>query len=128
MADIKEVVADIIQGKFSLQEVRVIQMAITERKKQDAFLNQATLRIGDEVTLFGLSPKHWNGMTAEITSFSKQRARVDLKITNNNGAWKVSNGSLHRGFPISCVAPVGQTALEAEVDEDLTNALHAFLS
>jgi hypothetical protein len=130
MHNLKELATDIINGKFSIEEMKVIAIALRERRRVQIAETVSVLRIGSEVEIFDITPKHWNGMKAEIIGFAKRGTRVDLRITDNKRRYQADIGSVQIGFPMKCLKPLGTVIMDEPFKASDGDAafLHAYLT
>ena len=102
--------------------VNAVITAIRERQKlnnaNQTALAKATLRIGDTISVSGISPKYLNGMQGKIKSFNQTRSRADIEITDNRGDRRVAVGAIKHGYPIQCLTVINAMAGIHEIDHD----------
>ena len=80
------IINSLLSGELD-SELDEIQLAIKERRKliraTKAAGSMLSLKVGDRVTLHGLSPKRINGMEGKVVS--KQRTRVTVMMDSGTG-------------------------------------------
>lgn len=103
----KEIIENIINGNYSSEELTDIAQAVRSAqelvKQQKAAIMKATLKPGDNVELFGLSPKSINGLIATVVAVKKARVSVDIPVDYKAGRW---SGAKSVDVPLSCVSQV----------------------
>lgn len=129
MYNLKQLVKEIVNGEFSMEEMKVIAIALRERRRVQIAQTIASLRIGSKVEIFDITPKHWNGMEAEIVGFATRGTRVDLRITDNKRRYQADIGSVQKGFPMKCLKPLGEVIMTDPFKAEDGDAafLHDFL-
>lgn len=107
--NLADVVHAILDGKFD-DNLKGLADAIHERRKdvrkREGQMNAVLLKVGDRVTLKGLSPKYLNGTVVEVTEIHKTRASIKAidGETSLKAAHRLIGGAR---VPLSCVEREG---------------------
>lgn len=76
----EQIVTEIITGKFTKEELTAIYNAYSTaaklNKEQTNALAMASMKVGAEGILKGISPKKWNGVKVIITKINQKRVEV----------------------------------------------------
>lgn len=116
MTTLADVLAFITNQADAEDCARIVKTA-TARSKSVRNLRAATIRIGDAVSLDGLSPKALNGMSGEVETIKGVRANVWLDARSTKTLWFANipryiglvqhedENFLLRGVPLSCLTP-----------------------
>lgn len=128
--NLRDVVSFIITDSSLTHEgMDAVITAVRERQKlnrsTEKVLAQATLRVGMKVRLDGLRPKFWNGSEGVIVSFNNTHSRANLRITKSSHPFKIKEGQVRNGFPLTTLTPTDATATVSETE---TNALIDFVN
>lgn len=109
--------------------MNAIITAIRERQKinraGERAVAQATLKVGMSVRLEGLRPKYWNGTEGTITGFNQTRTRANIRVTKSSD-FRIREGMVQTGFPLTTLTPIGAVANSSITDED-ADALMDFM-
>ena len=94
------IIDDLLSGELD-SKLDQIQGAIKERRKllraTKAASSMLSLKVGDRVSLHGLSPKRINGMEGKVVS--KQRTRVSVLMDSGTGYGEIT-------VPAQCLSKV----------------------
>lgn len=122
--NLKDVVTFIITDSSvnTDETLNALWTAVRERQRlnraNSTAIAKATLRIGDVVSVSGISPKYLNGMTGRIVAFNKTRSRADIEIVDNRNDYRVAKGARKHGYPVQCLTVVSSTVPSALVEGD----------
>lgn len=94
----------IVKGTYSDEELASISNAVRTAqdlvKQRRSAILKATLKVGDKVTLSGLSPKGLNGLTATVIGIAKSKVKVEMPTDYRAGRFSGAKGV---GVPLTCV-------------------------
>ena len=128
--NLRDVVTFIITDSSVTHDgLNAVITAIRERQKinraSERAVAQATLRVGMKVRLEGLTPKFQNGTEGVITSFNNTRTRASIRITKSSNIFKVKEGFIRDGFPLTTLIPTEKTATVTDTEtSDLIDFLN----
>jgi hypothetical protein len=92
----------IIDGKWD-DALQSLEDAIKSRhsilRNQDAAKNVLSIKVGDEVTLKGLSPKYLNGALVTVIEKRNDKFRVQIPISTSMRKWSGSTPTV----PAACL-------------------------
>ena len=84
---VNEIAKEILTSELSGAELSSLFDTIKRKQKMtrdtEVALKAVSLKPGDRVRLFGLSPKYLNGLVGEVQSVENTRARVKLEDSFN---------------------------------------------
>lgn len=130
--NLKDVVEFIISdASVNDTGMSAIITAVRERQKINRSVEravaQATLRVGMEVRLSGLTPKYWNGTEGVITGFNKTRTRANIKVTKASDPFRIRVGEVRNGFPLTTLTAIGTAPATSAITDADADALIEFM-